>query len=93
MKQRLTCKIFGRVQGVGFRYFAKQEADKLGLSGFAQNLSDGSLLVVAEGDDDVLAKYANKLEDEAPADADISEIETDWEDAQGTFKGFSIIHG
>ncbi len=39
----------GRVQGVGYRYFAKGAAEKLGLSGYARNLDDGTVEVVATG--------------------------------------------
>jgi acylphosphatase len=41
--------VTGRVQGVGYRYFVLQEATRLGLTGFARNLPDGSVEVVAEG--------------------------------------------
>jgi len=40
MIQHFDIKIFGRVQGVGFRYDAKQRADKLGLTGLARNESN-----------------------------------------------------
>tara|TARA_Y100001970_G_C14250607_1_gene871538 strand:- start:313 stop:573 length:261 start_codon:yes stop_codon:yes gene_type:complete len=41
--------ITGKVQGVGFRYFVKKEAEKLGISGYVKNEIDGSVFVVAEG--------------------------------------------
>ena len=41
--------IYGRVQGVGFRYTTQYEAKKLGLTGYAKNLDDGSVEVVACG--------------------------------------------
>lgn len=44
-------KIFGRVQGVGFRYYTEREARKLGIAGFVQNKPDGSVYVEAEGDE------------------------------------------
>jgi len=43
--------IYGRVQGVGFRYTTQYEAKKLGLTGYAKNLDDGSVEVVACGDE------------------------------------------
>lgn len=41
--------IRGRVQGVGFRYFARQRAEAHGISGFVRNLPDGSVEMHAEG--------------------------------------------
>lgn len=42
--------VYGRVQGVGFRYSTRQEALKLGLGGYARNLDDGSVEVLACGE-------------------------------------------
>ena len=44
-------KIKGKVQGVSFRYYTILEARKLELAGTVENLGDGSVLVIAEGDD------------------------------------------
>ncbi|STJ81425.1 acylphosphatase [Escherichia coli] len=41
--------VYGRVQGVGFRYTTQYEAKRLGLTGYAKNLDDGSVEVVACG--------------------------------------------
>lgn len=46
---RLTAFVEGRVQGVGFRYWARARARALGLSGSATNLPDGRVEVIAEG--------------------------------------------
>src|SRR5207248_10186764 len=46
---RLTAWVSGRVQGVGFRWWTQDQADALGLAGYAQNLDDGRVEVVAEG--------------------------------------------
>lgn len=42
--------VYGRVQGVGFRYSTQHEAQRLGLTGYAKNMDDGSVEVVACGD-------------------------------------------
>lgn len=51
MQQRkIRVLVYGVVQGVGFRYFTRQEANRLHLSGRATNLNDGSVEVIASGD-------------------------------------------
>jgi acylphosphatase len=51
----------GRVQGVGYRYYVLREAGALGVNGFARNLPDGTVEVVAEADDDVLELFEDRL--------------------------------
>ena len=46
--------ITGRVQGVGFRYYVYKKANELGLKGWVRNTVDGSVQVVAQGDESVL---------------------------------------
>ena len=49
MKTAKIWVVSGRVQGVGFRYFVQKEATRLALSGYAKNLADGSVEVLAIG--------------------------------------------
>lgn len=51
----------GRVQGVGFRWFAWREAERLGLGGFARNLRDGTVEVVSQGPDAALDRLEQAL--------------------------------
>ena len=51
----------GRVQGVGFRWFVLREAETLQLRGFARNLHDGSVEVVAAGSEGALAQFGQAL--------------------------------
>lgn len=51
MVKHINIKIYGDVQGVGFRYEAKIIADKLGVKGFARNGADSSVYIEAEGGD------------------------------------------
>jgi len=51
----------GRVQGVGYRYFVLRQAEALGVAGYARNRPDGTVEVVAEGADDVLASFEERL--------------------------------
>lgn len=51
----------GRVQGVAFRAYTRNEANKLGLTGHARNLPDGRVEVVAHGEPAAIAALANWL--------------------------------
>ena len=51
----------GRVQGVGYRYFAQHAASALGLSGYARNLDDGRVEVYAIGPEEKLSELAGML--------------------------------
>ena len=51
----------GRVQGVGFRYFAQQSAASLGLTGYTRNLDDGRVEVYAVGPEEKLSQLAGLL--------------------------------
>ena len=53
--------VYGRVQGVGFRYTTQYEAKKLGLAGYAKNLDDGSVEVVACGEEGQVEKLMQWL--------------------------------
>lgn len=57
MKQSTILIIHGKVQGVGYRYFAKIKADMNGICGFVKNLSDGNVLIEAEGETDQLESF------------------------------------
>ena len=51
----------GRVQGVGFRDFACKIGESCKLVGYAKNLLDGTVEIVAEGDDERLAEFSHRL--------------------------------
>jgi acylphosphatase len=53
--------VSGRVQGVGFRYFAQDAARREGLHGYAVNQDDGTVEVTAEGEADALERFERKL--------------------------------
>ncbi len=61
MTARLEATVNGRVQGVGFRWFARDRATVLGLNGWVRNRADGSLEVLAEGTPEALAAFEDAL--------------------------------
>ena len=66
--------VHGRVQGVGFRWWVWRQATRLGLRGFARNLRDGSVEVIAEGSDSDLAELEHALAQGPPA-AQVERVE------------------
>lgn len=57
METHLRIKIFGRVQGVAFRFYAAEKANDLGVRGFVKNLPDGTVYAEAEGDPGALQEF------------------------------------
>jgi acylphosphatase len=88
---RLTAIVRGEVQGVGYRFFAVRQASALGLRGFARNLADGSVEVVAEGSGALLERLLAELW-RGPGAAYVTSVGTAWSVAEGTFSGFVIRH-
>ena len=81
--------IRGRVQGVGFRYFASREAESLGIAGFARNLPDGGVEVVAEAAEEALAAFEARLR-EGPAFASVATVDRSPISPRGAEKGFHV---
>ena len=83
----LHAVVGGRVQGVYFRRFVATRAAELGLGGFARNLPDGTVEVVAEGDVPQLRHLMESLRSGPPA-ARVTSVSASWSDHTGTYDGF-----
>ena len=79
------------MQGVLFRSFVERHARRLGLVGYARNLFDGRVEVVAEGEKAALEELLKQLH-QGPPGAHVEEVEVEWGEAGGSFKGFVIRH-
>ena len=89
--ERLTARISGRVQGVGFRWFVVREAEGLGLVGWVMNADDErSVEVVAEGDPGALAELERRLRT-GPRGAHVEAMEVAHGPASGEFRRFGIM--
>ena len=53
--------VSGRVQGVGFRYFALHKAQELGITGWVRNTVDSNVQIIAQGDETTLKTYVDYL--------------------------------
>jgi acylphosphatase len=81
--------ISGRVQGVGFRWFAHDAARREGVTGWVRNLPDGRVEAYVEGDAESVTRVERALR-QGPAGARIDNVYVDVEDASGAYKDFSI---
>lgn len=87
---RLSATVYGRVQGVYFRYFVRNVAGKLGLKGYVRNLaSDDALEIKAEGEKPQLDRLLEELKT-GPPGASVKRVETDWSEYTGEFDSFTI---
>jgi len=85
--KQLRARVAGRVQGVGFRYYAEREARRLGLTGWVRNLPDGAVEVLAEGDEESLQRMLSWL-GEGPPSAAVDQVQSSWAEAAGNFADF-----
>ena len=76
---------------VMFRDFAKRKARGLGLTGFVKNSADGSVGIVAEGDENALRQFIELLR-EGPLFARVENIMIDWEKPSFEFTSFEISY-
>ncbi len=89
---RLDAVVRGRVQGVGFRYFVLEEANRLGVGGWVANEPDGSLRCVAEGRRAQLETLLGLLRS-GPRGAWVEDVEATWGPAAGDLHRFSVRSG
>jgi len=87
---RLTARVSGRIQMTGYRARVVSLARGLGLAGFVQNLPDGRVEVVAEGEKADLERFASALRMENSL-IQAEDVETTYSDASGTYTGFRKI--
>ncbi|WP_151640449.1 acylphosphatase [Corynebacterium sp. 11A] len=73
---RVTAWVHGHVQGVGFRWWTLQNAKELGLAGYAKNLVDGRVCVVAEGTETAVAELVQRLSEQPSSHHRPGSVET-----------------
>lgn len=81
--------VSGRVQGVGFRFFAEAVAEREGLQGYVRNLPDGRLEAYVEGDREAVERFEAAIR-RGPRGARVDAVEVVAETPTGAFTGFSV---
>jgi acylphosphatase len=80
--KRAHVRITGAVQGVGFRYDARSRARSLGLGGWIQNVRDGSVEAVFEGEPELVESMI-EWSRRGPVGARVADVEVSWEEPTG----------
>ncbi|MFH1664478.1 MAG: acylphosphatase [archaeon] len=88
--QKIELRVFGRVQGVGFRYSILQASKKFKVKGFVENLESGEVLVEAEGEKKELEKFLEEIRNFSFTE--IKKIEVQWKKSEKEFSEFRIKH-
>ncbi len=88
--KRVQLFVRGRVQGVFFRAAAQREARRLGVSGWVKNRNDGSIEVVAEGEEDAIKEIISWAQ-HGPSAARVEQVDVRWKGYTGEFAEFRIV--
>lgn len=88
-RKRLEATVHGRVQGVGFRWFVRRNAARLGLTGWVANDPSGAVTLVADGDAAALDALMLDLH-EGPPGAVVDRVDAIFRDPITEFTGFEI---
>jgi len=87
----LIIRVEGRVQGVCFRHYAQETANRLGISGWVRNCSDGAVETLIHGSDEAIKQMVVWLR-HGPSSAVVSRIQTTAADGETPASGFRITY-
>ncbi len=90
-RARLSIKVSGRVQGVGFRWTTRRVAAGMGLVGWVRNAPDGSVEIEAEGERAVLERFLEWCR-HGPDFSRVDSVSVNWGPARAEEHNFSIQH-
>ena len=80
--------VSGRVQGVGFRFFAERAARRTGVRGWVRNLADGSVETVVEGEEPAVTRYLDEIR-KGPLGGRVADVRVEARDLE-RFDSFHI---
>lgn len=87
--RRLVAQFEGHVQGVGFRFTSVEIARGFAVTGYVQNMMDGSVKVVAEGDEQTLLRFLDALR-ASHIFRYVTREDLSWSAATGGLEGFTV---
>lgn len=89
--ERVVITVDGRVQGVGFRWWAQAQARDLSLAGYAKNLMDGRVEISAQGSEGSMAKLIRRSVEKPSSTGRpgwVDDYTIEWFDEDPSLKGF-----
>ena len=90
MNVRAHIVVKGMVQGVGFRYFVRQQAGRLGLCGSVRNLYDGNVDIQVQGDRSLIEEFIDIVK-VGPRSARVIDLLIEWKETSAEFTRFDIM--
>lgn len=88
-KKSIYIRVWGRVQGVGFRAFVGQQAKQLGVNGWVRNVGNDQVEVRAEGHETTLKAFLEVVK-RGPSVARVDRDEVVWGEFQNKFNKFQV---
>ncbi len=82
--------VVGKVQGVRYRDYVQAAAGELGLVGYVKNNDDGTVLVVAQGEPEVLRNFVEYLHEGSVLSL-VDSVSVDWATAIVSYDDFSVL--
>ena len=90
MKKRMGLKIYGKVQGVFFRDSSRRKAKELNLFGWVENAPDGTVQIVAEGEEKNLKELIEWCRAGGSEYARVDKVNIEWLEPSGQFNDFIV---
>jgi len=92
MRHAALILVGGTVQGVGFRYLVKEEANRRNLVGCVENLDDGTVRIECEGERDDIEGLVGSIRDSVEP-MRVRDVDVQYSEDAGRFKTFRIVPG
>ncbi len=90
MKKEVLCIVSGKVQDVFFRAFAEKKAAEFSVTGYAKNLPDSTVEVVAQGDEEKVKLFVQAIS-AGPEEAEVESMNVSWGKPSADYPDFHIF--
>lgn len=88
-KHQVSVKVFGRVQGVCFRWFVQEKAQERNITGWVKNCYDGTVEALLQGKKDLIDDMINELK-KGPPMAYVEKVAVEWDEPNQKMPFFQI---